>query len=50
MKRRKKKLEHDKKRKQLNKNPKMKNLKFLTCKRMMHSLEKIHEFILKYMI
>jgi hypothetical protein len=29
----KKKLEHDFKKKQLNNNPKMKNLKFLTCKR-----------------
>jgi hypothetical protein len=29
----KKNLEYDKKRKQLNNNPKMKNLKFLTCKR-----------------
>jgi hypothetical protein len=28
-----KKIEHDKKEKQLNNNPKMKNLKFLTCKK-----------------
>jgi hypothetical protein len=33
MKRKEKKLEHDKKRKQLNNNPKMKNLKFFTCKK-----------------
>jgi hypothetical protein len=47
----KKKLEHDKKRKQLDNNPKMKNLKFLTCKRHnASSLERIHEWILNFMI
>jgi hypothetical protein len=36
--------------KQLNNNPKMKYLKFLTFKSKMHSLEKIHELILYYII
>jgi hypothetical protein len=36
----KKKLEHDNKRKQINNNPKMKNLKFLTTKSTMQSLER----------
>ncbi len=46
----KKELEHDFKKKQINNNFKMKNLKFLTTKGRMHSLEKIHELILNYMI
>jgi hypothetical protein len=46
----KKELEHDFFKKKINNNFKMKNLKFLTTKGRMHSLEKIHELILNYMI